>query len=179
MKTRVVTVIAVLMASVAALVAATSAGLVVTPIWRDGHMLVSFEVTDGVTPELRDGIRSGLSTTFLYEIDVRRGTIAWFTRSVASTTVTSTVQFDNLTRRYQLSRAYDGRVAETRQTEDEAVMQRWLTRVDRVPIATNGLEANSEYAVRVRLYRPPRNSWFFLPWDHNAVLGNAKFTFLP
>jgi hypothetical protein len=173
-------VVGLIATALVAVVAANEAGLVVTPMWRNGQMLVSFEVSDGMTPELRDGIRSGLSTTFSYEIDVRRGTTTWFTRAVASMTVTSTVQFDNLTRRYQLSRAFDGRLEDTRQTEDEDAMQKWLTRFDRVPVVvTSALEANSEYAVRITLYRSPRNAWFLLPWDRSAVLGKAKFTFLP
>jgi hypothetical protein len=160
--------------------AASSPGLVVTPIWRDGQVLVSFDLRDGFTDEVRDTIQSGLPTTFSYEIDVRRGTTIWFTRSLASMTMTASVHFDNLTRRYQLSRAVDGRVDETRQTEDPQTMRRWLTHVEQVPVLmTSALEANGEYAVRVRVHKSPRNAWFVLPWDRNAILGNAKFTFLP
>ncbi len=159
---------------------ALSPGLVVTPIWRDGQVLVSFEWSDGLTPEVRDAIRSGLPTTFSYQVDVKRGTSAWFTRTIASTTLTASVQFDNLTRRYQLSRAVDGRLEDTSQTEDQEAMQRWLTRFDQVPVLkTSVLEANGEYDVSVRVQKTPRNTWFPLPWDRSAMLGNAKFTFLP
>ena len=157
-----------------------AADLVVTPISRDGHVLVSFEWAAGMTPEVRDAIRSGLPTTFSYRIDVMRGTVAWFARTVASVTVNSSVQFDNLTRRYQLSRTIDGRLDDSRQTDDQGAMQRWLTRFEQLPVlGTSVLEANGEYDVRVRVQTTPRNSWFFLPWDRTTTLGAAKFTFLP
>jgi hypothetical protein len=31
----------------------------------------------------------------------------------------------------------------------------------------------------VRAYTQPRNAWFVWPWDRSAVLGRAKFTFIP
>jgi Domain of unknown function (DUF4390) len=172
-------IVVVLLACMVSLVA-TGPGLVVTPIWRDGQVLVSFELSDGLTAEVRDTIQSGLPTAFSYEIDVKRGGSSWFTRTLASMTLTASVHFDNLTRRYQLSRAVDGRLEETRQTEDQDAVRRWLTRFDQVPVLmTSALEANGEYAVRVRVHKSPRNGWFVLPWDRSAILGNAKFTFLP
>jgi hypothetical protein len=159
---------------------AADPGLVVTPIWRNGQVLVSFELSNALTPEVRDTIQSGLPTTFSYEIDVTRETTAWFKRTMASVTVTSRVQFDNLTRRYHLSRTIDGRLDDTRQTDDQEAMSRWLTRFDLVPVLlTSTLEKNGEYAVRVRVQKSPRNAWFPLPWDRSAILGNARFTFLP
>src|SRR5262245_13942478 len=156
------------------------ADLVVRPISRDGHVFVSFEWTAGRTPEVGDAIRSGLPTTFSYRIDVTRGTVAWFSRTVASVAVSSSVQFDNLTRRYQLSRTIDGRLEDSRQTDDQEAMERWLTRFDQLPVlVTSVLEANGEYDVRVRVQKTPRNSWFPLPWDRTTTLGAAKFTFLP
>ena len=155
-------------------------GLLVTPIWRDGQVLVSFELTDAMTTEVRDAIQSGLPTTFSYAIEVRRGTVAWFPRTIASLTVLSSVHFDNLTRRYQLSRSIDGRLDDARQTEDQEVMRVWLTRFQRIPVAlTSALETNGEYAVRVRVQKSPRSSWSLLPWDRQAIFGNARFTFLP
>ena len=36
--------------------------LTVTPIARDGQVVVSFDLSDGFTPDVRDAIQSGLST---------------------------------------------------------------------------------------------------------------------
>ena len=167
-----------LLAGVARL-AAEGPDLSVAPIARDGHVLVSFELTDAFSSDVRDAIQSGLPTTFSYEIQLRRET-SLFDRTVASVTVDATVRFDNLTRRYQISRAIDGRVEDARPTEDQDAVQRWLTHFEQVPVSTTTeLENNGEYYVRVRAYMRPRNTWFAWPWDRTGVLGHAKFTFIP
>jgi hypothetical protein len=153
--------------------------LSVTPIARDGHVLVSFELTDAFSADVRDAIQSGLPTTFSYDLELRRGT-ALFDRTVASVTVEASVRFDNLTRRYQISRAFDGRVEDARPTEDQDAVRRWLTHFDQVPLSTtSALEVNGEYYIRVRAHTRPRNTWFVWPWDRGGIFGQAKFTFLP
>jgi len=151
--------------------------LSVTPIALDGQVVVSFDLSDGFTPEVRDAIQSGLATTFSYEVDLRRGS-ALFDRTVASVTITAIVHFDNLTRRYQMSRAVDGRVEDARPTEDQNAVRAWMTHFERIPLsATAALETNGEYYVRVRAHTRPHNAWFFWPWGGTA-LGQATFTFI-
>jgi len=169
----------VVTAAVSASVRAADAGpdLTVTPIARDGQVVVSFDLSDGYTPEVRDAIHSGLLTTFTYELDLRRGA-ALFDRTVASVTVTAVVRFDNLTRRYQMWRTVDGRVEDARPTENQDAVRAWMTHFERVPLsATAALEANGEYYVRVRAQTRPHNAWLFWPWGGTA-LGQAKFTFI-
>jgi hypothetical protein len=154
--------------------------LLVTPIARDGQVLVSFDLSDGLTADIRDAIQSGLATTFSYNVELRRGASAWFDQTIAAVTISATVRFDNLTRRYQMSRTVDGRVEDARPTEDGEAVARWMTHVERLPLSrTSWLEANAEYYVRVRAHARPRNAWFFWPWDRGLVLGFAKFTFIP
>ena len=156
---------------------AQAADISVMPLARDGQVLVSFELSEGFTAQVRDEIQSGLPTTFAYDVELRRGVSTWFDRTLAAVTITVTVRFDNLTRRYQLSRAVDGRVEDARPTEDLDAVRRWMTRFDRVPLSpTAALEANGEYDVRVRAHTRPNNSWFFWPWDRGAALGHARFT---
>jgi hypothetical protein len=151
--------------------------ITVTPIARDGQVVVSFDLSDGFTPEVRDAIQSGLSTAFSYDVDLRRGS-AWFDRTVASVTITATVRFDNLTRRYQMSRTVDGRVEDARPVEDQEAVRAWMTHFERIPLSTTAtLEANGEYSVRVRAHTRPHSASFFWPWG-GAVLGQSKFTFI-
>ena len=151
----------------------------VTPIPRDGQVYVSFELSDGFSPDVKDAIQSGLPTTFSYEIELRQSN-ALLDRTLASLTIDASVRFDNLTRRYHMSRSVDGRVDDARPTEDSDAVRDWLTRFDRVPISTTAaLEPNAEYYVRVRALARPRSSWFAGVLGRGAVLGNAKFTFLP
>ena len=147
----------------------------VMPIERDGQVLVSFDLSDGFTPDVSDAIQSGLSTTFSYDVELRRGT-ALFDRIIASVSIAATVHFDNLTRRYQMSRSFDGRVEDARPSEDEDAVRGWMTHFERISLSrTSTLEANVEYSVRVRAHTRPHNAWFVWPWG-GAVLGQAKFT---
>ena len=151
----------------------------VTPIARDGQVLVSFDLTDAFSSDVRDAIQSGLATTFWYDVELRRASTL-LDRTVAAVTVEASVRFDNLTRRYQISRTVDGRVEDARPTEDQEAVRRWLTHFEQVPLSnTSALETNGEYYVRVRAHTRPRNTWFFWPWDRGGVFGQAKFTFIP
>ena len=155
----------------------------VAPLARDGQVLVSFELTDAYTEEVREAIGSGLTTTFSYDVGLRREAPVWFDRSVDSKTVTASVRFDNLTRRYQLSRSHDGRVEDARVTEDEADVKVWMTLFERLPLfSTEVLEPNREYYLRVRVRSQRRRTWPFWPfwpWGRFAAGAVAKFTFLP
>jgi len=166
----------VLFVALARAVQAAVPDIAVTPIARDGQVVVSFEMTDAFTPDVHDAIQSGLSTTFSYDVELRRAGL--LERTVASVTISATVRFDNLIRRYQMSRTVDGRLEEARPTDDQTAVRVWMTHFERVPLsATTSLETNGEYSVRVRAHTRPRNAWFFWPWS-GTTLGQAKFTFI-
>src|SRR5205809_1068115 len=82
----------------------------VVPLARDGSVLVSFDMPNGFTDELKDAISSGLKTTVTYTVELRLEVPLWIDRTIASTVVSNTVQYDNLTRSHTVSRAIDGRV---------------------------------------------------------------------
>ncbi len=170
--------VAIFVALLASAIVHADPDLRVTPLQRDGQVLVSFELNDGLSPDVRDAIQSGLPTTFSYEVELRQGS-ALFDRTIAAVSLTASVHFDNLTRRYQMSRTVDGRVEDARPTEDQDAVRQWMTRFDRVPVsATTALEANGEYYVRVRAVARSRTAWFVWPWERGAVLSDAKFTFI-
>ena len=89
-------------------------------------MVVSFELNDAYNDAVREAIASGLRTTFTYELELR--TPAWIDRTIGTTIVATTDQYDNLTRRHTLTRTVDGRVEDVLVTEDDAVVKSWLTK---------------------------------------------------
>ena len=117
---------AILLAS-SALVRAADENLRIVPIVSKDDVVVSFEGADTYTDEVRAAISSGLRTTFTYEVELRMLVPAWVDRTIASSVVSVTDQYDNLTRRHTLSRMIDGRVEQASVTEDEAVVKQWLT----------------------------------------------------
>jgi hypothetical protein len=159
---------------------ATAQSIRVSSLAREDRVLVSFELAEVYDAELRAAIDSGLPTSITYDVDLRRSTMLWVDRLVATARVTASVQFDNLTRRYQLTVMQDGRTELSTVTDDEALVRAALTRFQKLPLfSTSVLEANSEYYVRVRAQTRPHTSLFALPWGRGGVLGSTKFTFLP
>ena len=150
----------------------------IVPIVGDGQMLVSFELADAYTDDVRAAISSGLRTIFTYDIELRMEVPVWVDRTIATAVVSITDQYDNLARRHHLSRTVDGRVDEATVTEDEAVAKRWLTTLNRLPLCeTSKLDPSRDYYVRISArVRPHRAS--LLGWA-TATTGQAKFTFIP
>ncbi len=153
-------------------------GVRIVPLVRDDSVLVSFELTGGYTPEVKDAVHSGLKTTFTYTVELRQDVPAWVDRTIATSVITNTVQYDNLTRRATLTRTLDGHVESTEMTEDEAVMRLWMTTFQKMPLfKTAELEQNREYYVRVRATARPTNGSMLWPWG-SGISGITKFTFL-
>lgn len=151
----------------------------IVPLVRDGQVLVTFELPDGYTDEVRDAIHSGLRTTFTYTVDLRVEVPAWTDRTIQTITVNNIVKYDNLTRRHTIERTLDGRVAESKVTEDEALVRQFMTGFQRLPLfRTSKLEANREYYVRVRATARPSSGSMLWPFG-SGVTGLAKFTFIP
>lgn len=153
----------------------------ITPVARDERLLVSFELEDAYSDEVRNAIQSGLQTSFTYDVELRRATSLWVDRTVAAAQVTATVRFDNLTRRYQVSILHDGRMdAPPAVTEDERTVQTAVSSFQRLPLFdTRLLEPNADYYIRVRARLRPRSNWSILPWDRDGVFGSTRFTFIP
>ena len=151
----------------------------IVPLIRDGHVLVSWELADGYTDDVRDFIQSGLQTTFSYTVELRMRVPAWVDKTLDSAVVSTTVEFDNLTRRHTVSRLLDGRVEDSHVIEDEGQVRKLLTTFDKLPLfRTAKLEPNRDYYVLVRAKARPHNGAIFWPWDA-APAGSAKFTFIP
>jgi hypothetical protein len=150
----------------------------IIPIVSDDTVLVSAELADAYSDDIRQAIASGLRTTFTYDIELRMVVPGWVDRTIATAAVTTTDQYDNLTRRHALSRLIDGRVKEASVTEDDTVVRRWLTTLSRVPLCdTSKLDAARDYYVRISARAKPRSS-SLIGWA-TAVVGQAKFTFIP
>ena len=150
----------------------------VTPLAKDGHVLVTVRMNNVFTDEVRAAMLSGLRITFVYDIELKRGTALWVDRTIAAATVTATVEYDILTQRYLATRREDGRMVSSETLEREDAARAWLTEFEKLPLFNSaGLEGNSEYYLRVRAHTMPRNASFVWPWE-GGVAGLAKFTFL-
>jgi hypothetical protein len=157
---------------------AQSGGLRVIPLVRDDRVLVSFELQNGFTPDIRAAIHSGLKTTFTYAVDLRLDVPGWVDRTIATAVVTTSVDYDNLQRKYSIERGTDGRIDETLVTDDEDVVRQWLTSMKRLQLfPTSLLQENREYYVRVSASARPGQGSILWPFG-SGTSAQAKFTFI-
>jgi hypothetical protein len=158
--------------------AQTGNSLRIVPLVREDRVLVSFDLQDGFTDEVRAAIKSGLKTTFTYSIDLRLDVPGWVDRTIGTSTIGASVEYDNLTRRYTVTRVIDGHVEETKVTEDERVAREYLTSLAHAPLfRTSVLEANRDYYIRIRATARPSNGSILWPFG-SGTSAMAKFTFV-
>src|SRR5262245_47259015 len=151
-------------------------GIRITPILREKKVVVSFELTDAYNEAIRQSISSGLRTTFSYDVALR--VVAWVDRTVATAVVSTSDQYDNLTRQHRLTRTVDGRVEDAMVTDDESVAREWLTTWKRLELCdTKRLDPSRDYYVRVSARARP-TSGSLLGWAA-SITGQTKFTYVP
>jgi Domain of unknown function (DUF4390) len=150
----------------------------VTPLARQDRLLVSFHLSDAFNEDVRTAIHSGLTITFVYDVELRRASTLWLDRTIAEATIMATVRYDNLTRRYYVTRSEDGRIERADTVDREDTAREWLTSFERLPLFDSALlERNAEYYLRIRAHTMPRNASFVWPWER-GIAGLAKFTFV-
>ena len=150
----------------------------IVPLVRDDRVLVTFELADGFTDEVKAAIHSGLKTTFTYTVELRLEVPAWVDRTIATTVVSNSVEFDNLIRRSTIVRLIDGKVDQKQETEDDNLVRQLMTSFQRLPLfRTSVLQPNREYYVRVSAVARPSNGAFLWPFG-SGTSGQAKFTFI-
>lgn len=150
----------------------------IVPLVRDDRVLVTFELADGFTDEVKAAIHSGLKTTFTYTVELRLEVPAWVDRTIATTVVSNSVEFDNLIRRSTIVRLIDGKIDQKQETEDDNLVRQWMTSFQRLPLfRTSVLQPNREYYVRVSAVARPSNGAFLWPFG-SGTSGQAKFTFI-
>jgi hypothetical protein len=150
----------------------------VTPLIRDERVLVSFRLADAFTEEVREAVHSGLTITFVYEVELRRSATLWIDRTLSSSRVVATVKYDPVARTYLVTRRENGRMQKVETVDREELVRPWLTDFEKLPLfSSDSLETNAEYYVRVRAHTSPRNAAFVWPWGGD-IAGLAKFTFL-
>ena len=150
----------------------------IVPLVRAEQVIVSVDLDNGYTDEVRQVINGGVRTTFTYDVDLKMIVPVWVDRTIATAVVTTTDHYDTLTRVHNLSRTVDGRVVEAHVTKDEAVAKKWLTSLNGLVLCrTSQLDPHREYYVRISArVRPPGAT--LLGWA-TGVTNLAKFTFVP
>ena len=153
--------------------------LKVRPLVKDGQVLVSFSLNGGLTDEMKAVVQSGLRTVFTYTVELKMRQAAFFDRTVSTAIVSTSVDYDNLTRRHTITQSRNGRVEQSYIVEDPAEVARMVTNFDRLALFdTKLMQANRDYYIIVRADARPRSNASLWPFSGTAS-GLAKFTFIP
>ena len=153
-------------------------GLQVVPVVRGDHLYVSTELREGLSSDVRAAIDSGLKTIFTYTIDLRLDAPGWFNRTIATSVVTNSVEYDNLRRMYTLERRIDGRNIKPEVTEDPVRVREWMTSLQNLQLFnTRLLRPNREYYVRVNATARPSYGSILWPFG-SGTSAQTKFVFL-
>jgi hypothetical protein len=153
--------------------------LKVRPLVKDGQVLVSFALNGGLTEEMKAVVSSGLRTVFTYTVELKMRQALFVDRTVATAVVSTSVDYDNLTRRHTISQSRDGRVEQSVIVEDPDAVAQMVTNFERLALFdTKVLQPNREYYVIVRADARPRSNASLWPFSGTAS-GLAKFTFIP
>ena len=148
--------------------AAEIAELKVEP--HEGQFRVAFHLDGAFTPDVEELLGSGLPVTFQHTLRAYRRRATWLDRLVSGRTVTTTANFDTLTKQYRLSRAVDQQMADTLLTDKPEEMKAWMTTIEGVDLpAEAGSEAHDRYYVRVKSEIQKRFVFFFIPWDFETA----------
>lgn len=152
----------------------------------DGEVYVaSARLQGGLTAERIEEIEAGLEITIAYRMNVYRERPGLPNPSVSKLRIECTVQHDALTRQFTLTRRIDGELQEKKVTPDAGQMRRFMTMLERVPVATAEellpgetyfLKARADLGLVWRFYMIPwrdRTPWVQTPIETRKVGGRG------
>jgi hypothetical protein len=150
------------------------------PVVRNEGIFVSFRVADAFNETIEHAIRTGLEVNFRYNVELKRPRGIWPDGQVARRVISTTVAYDNLTKRYKLTREIDGKVDATEVVADAEAMRRFMTSFESLRLFDlSALEPNDSYYVRVKGVMRERNLLLLIPWDVGTGWREARFDYVP
>jgi hypothetical protein len=150
------------------------------PLVRSDGVFVSFRAGDAFSDDIERAIESGLEVSFRYNVDLRRPRGIWPDGQIARRVIAATVSYDNLTKRYKLTREIDGKIDRTEVSADAEAMRRFMTTFESLRLfELSELEPNDSYYVRVKGVMRERNLLLLIPWDVGTGWRQARFDYVP
>ena len=105
---------------------------------------------------------------------------AWLDEKEASRQIRTTVAYDNLTKRYSLTREIDGEIDAIELVDHPDAMRHFMTTFESLLLFdVSSMEANEEYYLRVNGVMRVKNVLLLIPWDVGADWREAHFTYIP
>lgn len=142
-------IIAVLIALFSSTVAsATEARIDKLFVGKTPNLNLSFVILDAFKPEIEEGIKSGIPTTFKFFVELDRVRRFWPDKSIKKWTFKHTVKYDNLKEEYEVTR---GELNEVVRTKDIAEMKRLMVTGNAIELMIDKpLRGSSRHTVRMK-----------------------------
>jgi len=121
--------------------------VIITKFQNDTY--VYFNINDCFTDDMEEAINSGISSTFVFIIELKKSAILWFDPVITKKTFTHTITYDSLMDEYTVYREEDRASPLVYETYEEAILA--LGQVRFYPLTTlTVLEKGERYQVRIR-----------------------------
>ncbi len=116
-------------------------------VGKKPNLNLSFMVLDAFKPEMEEGIKSGIPTTFTFFVELHRVRRMWPDKSVQKWTFEHTVKYDNLKEEYEVTLNELNQVI---RTKDFLEMKRLMVTGNAIELKTGEpLRAGSRYTLRI------------------------------
>jgi hypothetical protein len=111
-------------------------------------LLVYLTVEGAFTADMKAAIKSGVPATFSFFVNLYRSRNWWFDKKIAERTITHTIKYDNLKKKYRVQRSWE---TEPHITQSFSEAQKLMTEVDSltmVPLAK--LKKGTAYQIQAK-----------------------------
>lgn len=131
----------------------------------EGHrVLLSFQLVEGFERDVEERVRSGLPTSFTYELELLRDRKRWFDRPLESATLQVIAMFDAVAQEYLVNYKLDGKLVESRMVRSLDELREAMTRFRSVPAFTlDPLPRRWRLLVKVRALLGSRTLFALIP----------------
>ena len=133
------------------------------------QVLVGFHLANGLDAETRERIDSGLPTSFLYELELKRDRMHWWDRGLDSTVLEVVAMYNAVTREYLVNTKQGGRLIESRTVRDVEELEHAMTVFESFPAFTLDADPDgSRFLVRMRVDLGPGTVLGFIPFQRST-----------
>ena len=111
------------------------------------NLNLSFVISDAFKPEIEEGIKSGIPTTFTFYVELHRVRRMWPDKTVEKWTFNHTVKYDTLKEEYEVTL---NELDEVIRTKDFTEMKRLMVTGEAIKLKTDKpLKAGSRHTLRM------------------------------
>ncbi len=116
-------------------------------VGKKPNLNISFVIQDAFKPDMEEGIKSGIPTTFTFFVELHRVRRMWPDKTVEKWTFKHSVKYDNLKEEYEVTL---GELNEVIRTKDFLEMKRLMVTGNAIELdVTKPLKAGSRHTLRI------------------------------